>query len=169
MPHQSINPPRRKSIKPRQIVIHGHPASFRLEPKFWFYLRSIAAELGTSLPKLVEAINIARNPERNLSSALRVFVARHFYETTPHFGLFDPDSRFAIRIARPSKLQMAVVAVKANLEKSNRTIAEEIGVDEKTVRKARESIADMSAIRTGLDGKTRKMPERRSQSSLIQQ
>jgi hypothetical protein len=64
---------------------------------------------------------------------------------------------------------MAVVAVKANPEKSNRTIAEEIGVDEKTVRKARESIADMSAIRTGLDGKTRKMPERRSQSSLIQQ
>ena len=60
---------------------------------------------------------------------------------------------------RPKSVR-AREAVEANPEKSNRVIAEEIRVDEKTVRKARGSTADWSAVRTGLDGKTRKMPER---------
>jgi hypothetical protein len=126
-----------------------------------------------SAAKLIEAVNIARNPERSLSSALRVFIARHFYETTPHYGLFDPDSRFAIRLARPSKADMAAAAVKANPEKSDRAIAKDIGVSDFTVRQARKGLRDTLQLkdtpRTGLDGKTRKMPERRSQSSLIQQ
>jgi hypothetical protein len=58
----------------------------------------------------------------------------------------------------PARLR-AVEAVKASPEKSNRAIAEEVGVDEKTVRKARESTADRSAVRTGLDGKVRKLPK----------
>jgi predicted DNA-binding ribbon-helix-helix protein len=78
----------------------------RLEPEFWFYLRLIAAEVGMPAAKLIEAIDKGRNPVRSLSSALRVFIARHFYETKPHYGLFDPDSRFALRLIRPSKLQI---------------------------------------------------------------
>ena len=97
-----------------------------------------------SAAKLIEAINIARNPERSLSSALRVFIARHFYETTPHYGLFDPDSRFAIRLARPSKGDMAAAAVKANPEKSDRAIAKEIGVSDFTVRQARKGLLPCS-------------------------
>jgi hypothetical protein len=60
------------------------------------------------------------------------------------------------------KTQRAIEAVKANPEKSNRAIAAEIGADEKTVRKAREATADQSAVRAGLDGKTRKMPEKKA-------
>jgi len=59
------------------------------------------------------------------------------------------------------KLQRAADAVAEHPEKSNRAIAEQIGVDEKTVRKARSSTADHSAVeepRTGKDGKTRRMP-----------
>jgi hypothetical protein len=58
-------------------------------------------------------------------------------------------------------------AVEANPEKSNRAIAAETGVDEKEVRRQRakleESTADMSAVeeRVGLDGKTRKMPDKK--------
>jgi predicted DNA-binding ribbon-helix-helix protein len=160
----------RKSISPRRIGIHGRHTSFRLEPEFWFYLRSIAAEVGMSATKLIEAINIARNPERSLSSALRVFIARHFYETTPHYGLFDPNGPFAIRLARPSKLQMAAAAVKASPNRSDRAIAKEIGASPTTIGKARKQLSADGQMedqrRTGLDGKTRKMPERRSQSSL---
>jgi hypothetical protein len=60
------------------------------------------------------------------------------------------------------KAARAREAIEATPEKSNRAIAEEIGVDEKTVRKAR-STADQPAVqeRTGLDGKTRKMPKHR--------
>jgi hypothetical protein len=63
-------------------------------------------------------------------------------------------------IYRP-KAQQAAEAVAAHPEKSNRAIAEEIGADEKTVRQARDSTADQSAVegsRIGLDGKKRKLP-----------
>ena len=59
------------------------------------------------------------------------------------------------------KLQHAAEAVAAHPEKSNRAIASDIGVDEKTVRQARASTADYSAVdepRTGRDGKTRRLP-----------
>lgn len=60
------------------------------------------------------------------------------------------------------KAQRAAEAVAANPEQSNRAIADNIGVDEKTVRKAR-ATADQSAVeaRIGLDGKTRGKPKRR--------
>jgi hypothetical protein len=47
-------------------------------------------------------------------------------------------------------------------EKSDRAIAAEIGVSDKTVAKARRATADKSAVekkRTGKDGKARKMPK----------
>ena len=54
----------------------------------------------------------------------------------------------------------ATEAITKNPEKSSRAIAEEIGVDEKTVRKARKATADKSAVekRVGKDGKVRKLP-----------
>jgi hypothetical protein len=61
----------------------------------------------------------------------------------------------------------AAEAIRANPEKSNRAIAADIGVDEKTVRKARdEPTADQSAVdtRIGLDGKERKMPEKKPEA-----
>jgi len=65
-------------------------------------------------------------------------------------------------IYRP-KAQRAAEAVTAHPEKSNRALAEQIGVDEKTIRQARASTADQSAValrnpRIGLDGKARKLP-----------
>lgn len=58
----------------------------------------------------------------------------------------------------PAK-QRAAEAIKANPQKSNRAIADEIGVSKDTVRKVRETTGDQSPVeRVGLDGKTRKMP-----------
>jgi hypothetical protein len=55
----------------------------------------------------------------------------------------------------------AAEAVKANPEKSDRAIAKEIGVDHKTVAKARSATGEYSPVeRTGLDGKTRKLQPR---------
>ena len=70
----------RKRIKPRRIVINGRSISLRLEPEFWYWFRQIAAELGTSAPKLIEAIDKARNPDRSLSSTIRVFVACYLHD-----------------------------------------------------------------------------------------
>ena len=56
----------------------------------------------------------------------------------------------------------ATEAITKSPEKSSRAIAEEIGVSESTVRRARESTASHDAVgkRTGKDGKVRKLPQR---------
>jgi hypothetical protein len=51
------------------------------------------------------------------------------------------------------KTMRAAEAIRANPDKSNRMIAEEIGADEKTVRRARADYAAPATI-TGRDGKT---------------
>jgi DNA-binding MarR family transcriptional regulator len=58
----------------------------------------------------------------------------------------------------------AAEAIAKNPEKSSRKIAEEIGVSEPTVRRARKSTASCDAVekRVGRDGKSRKLPERQS-------
>ena len=68
-------------------------------------------------------------------------------------------------VAYQPKAIRAAEAVKASPEKSNVAIAKDIGVDEKTVRKARAELptSDQSEVekRTGRDGKVRKLPERK--------
>jgi hypothetical protein len=56
----------------------------------------------------------------------------------------------------------AAKAVAAHPEKSDRAIAKEIGVSDKTVAKARKATAEKSAVekRIGRDGKARKLPAR---------
>ena len=75
------------SVQPRKIIINGHPTSIRLEPEFWYWLRQIAAECGTTATKLIEGIVIAKNPHRPLSSALRVYIAGYFHGSAPRYGL----------------------------------------------------------------------------------
>jgi hypothetical protein len=60
------------------------------------------------------------------------------------------------------KAVRAAEAVKATPEKSDRAIAAEIGVDHKTVGAARKELTGENSPveRIGLDGKTRKMPQR---------
>jgi predicted DNA-binding ribbon-helix-helix protein len=70
-------------VKPRRIAIHGHQTSIRLEPEFCYWIREIAAETGTTAKAIIEGINIARNPRRPVSSALRVFVAGYFRAAAP--------------------------------------------------------------------------------------
>ena len=57
--------------------------------------------------------------------------------------------------------KLAEEALIKNPEKSDRAIAEEIGVSDRTVNRARKSTATNVAVekRTGMDGKQRKMPE----------
>lgn len=56
----------------------------------------------------------------------------------------------------------AAAAIAANPNKSDRAIAAEIGVDHKTVGKARRDATgeDSPVERVGLDGKTRRLPQR---------
>ena len=54
--------------------MHGHRTSFTLEEPFWIELKSIATTRGMALAQLLAEIDDTRDPDSNLSSALRVYV-----------------------------------------------------------------------------------------------
>ncbi|WP_432419856.1 ribbon-helix-helix domain-containing protein [Methylorubrum populi] len=58
-------------------MIAGHRTSVSLETEFWSALQDIARARGQSVQALIGAIDSARG-ERNLSSAIRVFVLGAF-------------------------------------------------------------------------------------------
>ena len=61
----------------RSIYINGHKTSVSLENEFWNGLREIAGHNHAAVTALVEQIDRGRNT-CNLSSAIRVFVFKHF-------------------------------------------------------------------------------------------
>ena len=64
----------------RSILINGHKTSVSLEDEFWRGLHEVAHDKNTTVPRLVEEIDRATN-NRNLSSAIRVFVFNYFQQT----------------------------------------------------------------------------------------
>ena len=60
-------------MKKRSITIAGHATSITLEDEFWAALKTIADARSVSMNALVTDID-ARKGNKNLSSALRVFV-----------------------------------------------------------------------------------------------
>jgi predicted DNA-binding ribbon-helix-helix protein len=60
----------------RSITISGHRTSLSLEDEFWKELKEIASQRGISSAALIEQVDTDRQ-DRNLSSALRVFVLHH--------------------------------------------------------------------------------------------
>ena len=67
----------KSSVIKRSIVIDGHKTSVSLEDAFWTDLKKIAHDRQVTLSELVTKIDVARE-QSNLSSAIRLFVLRHF-------------------------------------------------------------------------------------------
>ena len=65
------------AVVKRSIVIAGHRPSVSLEDDFWSGLKEIGREHKMTLSSLVTGIN-GRRLDTNLSSAVRLFVLRHF-------------------------------------------------------------------------------------------
>lgn len=64
----------------RSLTISGHRTSLSLEPEFWAVLKATAQGEHKSLATLVGEIDRSRG-ERNLSSALRVWVLNRLMRT----------------------------------------------------------------------------------------
>ena len=66
----------------RSVTIAGHRTSVSLEAAFWEALKEIANGAGISVNQLVTRIDAAggETAPRNLSSAIRVHVLRHWRE-----------------------------------------------------------------------------------------
>ncbi len=61
-------------IRKHSATLHGHRTSFSLEDEFWTELNVIAKQRAIPLAALISDIDDQRQPESNLSSALRVHV-----------------------------------------------------------------------------------------------
>ncbi len=69
-------------LQKHSISIRGHRTSFSLEEEFYTELKTIAQRNNTPLATLITKLDEDRNPERNLSSALRVFVLSEIKKLT---------------------------------------------------------------------------------------
>ena len=63
----------------RSIVLNGHKTSVSLENEFWEGLRQIADAQKSKVSAMVQKIDRERT-NRNLSSAIRIYVFNHFRE-----------------------------------------------------------------------------------------
>ncbi|WP_170432780.1 ribbon-helix-helix domain-containing protein [Ruegeria arenilitoris] len=58
----------------RSLTLKGHRTSVSLEDEFWQAFRDIAKAKGLPINVLASEIDVARDPETGLASAIRVFV-----------------------------------------------------------------------------------------------
>ena len=65
------------SIANRRIILNGRKSCITLEPEFWDGLKDIAVARGVTVSALVTSI-MSEQRHANLSSAVRVFVLRHY-------------------------------------------------------------------------------------------
>ena len=66
------------SARPQKhsLTLKGHRTSVSLEPEFWDAFRRIASEDGKPISALAAEIDVSRDPDVGLASAIRVFVLR---------------------------------------------------------------------------------------------
>ncbi len=62
----------------RSLTLKGHRTSVSLEDEFWQAFRDIAKEKGMPINALAAEIDVNRDPEIGLASAIRVFIL-HWY------------------------------------------------------------------------------------------
>jgi predicted DNA-binding ribbon-helix-helix protein len=67
----------KSSVIKRSVVIDSHKTSVSLEDEFWKNLRTIARGRNETLSHLISSIDKDRQFS-NLSSAIRLFVLRHY-------------------------------------------------------------------------------------------
>ena len=70
----------KSAVIKRSIVISGHKTSVSVEDIFWNSLKEVATDERMNLSQLVGSIDAQRAEGSNLSSAIRVFILRHFKE-----------------------------------------------------------------------------------------
>lgn len=58
----------------RSLTLKGHRTSVSLEDEFWSAFRDIATQKKIPINVLAAEIDVARDPETGLASAIRVFV-----------------------------------------------------------------------------------------------
>ncbi|CUH48363.1 MULTISPECIES: ribbon-helix-helix domain-containing protein [Ruegeria] len=64
----------------RSLTLKGHRTSVSLEDEFWQAFRTIAKEKNLPINALAAEIDVERDPDIGLASAIRVFIL-HWYQS----------------------------------------------------------------------------------------
>jgi predicted DNA-binding ribbon-helix-helix protein len=72
----------KSAIVKRSLNLQGHITSVSLEEEFWEAAKRIAISRGVSVAQLINNID-ARRLQKNLSSAIRLFVLAHYKNRAP--------------------------------------------------------------------------------------
>ena len=62
----------------RSLTLRGHRTSVSLEDAFWRAFKDIAAEKDMPINVLAAEIDVNRDPETGLASAIRLYVLAHY-------------------------------------------------------------------------------------------
>ncbi|MDX1785551.1 MAG: ribbon-helix-helix domain-containing protein [Roseovarius sp.] len=66
----------------RSLTLRGHRTSVSLEDEFWQAFRQIAAEKSIPVNALAAEIDAERGADLGLASAIRLYVLRHYRQTS---------------------------------------------------------------------------------------
>jgi len=69
-------------IRKHSVTLRGHRTSFSLEDEFWNEAVDLARRRDLSIAALLTEIDETREPDSNLSSAIRVHVLRELKRTS---------------------------------------------------------------------------------------
>jgi predicted DNA-binding ribbon-helix-helix protein len=67
----------------RSVTIAGHRTSIALEDPFWAGLGEIAGATGRPVAGMIADIDRGRDPDTNLSAAIRLFVLAWYRDRAP--------------------------------------------------------------------------------------
>lgn len=70
-------------MKKISVSLSGHQTSITLEPEFIDALHALAIRMGKSVACIINEIDAERNPNTNLSSAVRVWVLQQLILRLP--------------------------------------------------------------------------------------
>ena len=89
---------KKSQVAKRSIVVGGHKTSVSLEEPFWQGLKDIASKRRRTLSELVASIDTERK-FGNLSSAIRMFVLKHYQESAPSQRIAPSAGDTSVRIS----------------------------------------------------------------------
>ena len=75
----------RNGIRKRSVVISGRKTSVSVEDEYWSSLKEISVLKGLTVTQLLSQIDADRSQE-NFSSAIRIFVLRHYKSLLRELG-----------------------------------------------------------------------------------
>jgi predicted DNA-binding ribbon-helix-helix protein len=88
----------KSQVAKRSIILSGHKTSVSLEDAFWKGLKDIASKRRQTLSELVASIDDKRT-FGNLSSAVRLFVLKHYQERVPSERATHPADNSSVRMS----------------------------------------------------------------------